>query len=88
MKDVPRLDPRETTAQIAAFGDAFRKEAFDARGLHSAGETNAHVAAWGAAHLAHFVEAAILVLDVDQRTALAQRLREHTTNGPMAQGPQ
>ena len=83
MKAVPRLDPQEIAAHIQAFGNAFRSEKFDAKALTGANSANAHLAGWGAAHLAHFIEAVSPVLTPDQRAEFAQRLREHSvhTNG-------
>ena len=80
MKAVPRLDPREIATHIQAFGDAFRSEKFDAKTLTGASGANAHLAGWGAAHLAHFIEAVSPVLTPDQRAEFAQRLREHSVH--------
>jgi hypothetical protein len=85
MSGVPRIDPQEIAAHLHAFGEAFRSDTFDARKLITGGDLDARVARWGAAHLAHFVEVAILVLTSDQRTVLAQRLRDHAAEGPIAQ---
>ncbi len=79
-KLVPRLDPQEVAAHLHSFGDAFRSEAFDAKSLATASDANRQVAGWGAAHLAHLVEAALLVLTAEQRAELAQRLREHASH--------
>jgi Spy/CpxP family protein refolding chaperone len=78
MKAVPRLDPQEVATHIRAFGDAFRSEKFDAKTLTGADGANAHLAGWGAAHLAHFVEAVSPVLPPDQRVEFARKLGEHT----------
>jgi Spy/CpxP family protein refolding chaperone len=80
MKAVPRLDPQEIAAHLRAFGEAFRREKFDARLLTTANGANAHLAGWGAAHLAHFIEAVSPVLTPDQRARFAQRLREHAAH--------
>ena len=80
MKAVPRLDPQEIATHIQAFGDAFRSEKFDAKALTGASGANAHLAGWGAAHLAHFIEAVSPVLTPDQRAEFAQRLREHSAH--------
>jgi Spy/CpxP family protein refolding chaperone len=82
----PRLDPREVATHIRAFGDAFRSETFDARALAATSAANAHLIAWGAAHTAYFVETATPVLTPDQRVQFAQRLREHASHDPSAQG--
>ena len=86
MKAVPRLDPQEIATHLRAFGDAFRSDKFDAKALTAASGANAHLVGWGAAHLAHFVETVSPVLTPDQRTKLAQRLREHAAHDPSAAG--
>jgi Spy/CpxP family protein refolding chaperone len=80
MKAVPRLDPQEIATHIRAFDDAFRSERFDAKALTGASGANAHLAGWGAAHLAYFIEAVSPVLTPDQRAEFAQRLREHSAH--------
>ena len=85
MKGVPRLDSEEVTTYLRAFGEAFRGETFDAKALTAANGANTHLAGWGAAHMARFVETASPVLSPDQRTKLAERLREHATHGLGAQ---
>ncbi len=80
LKGVRRVDSQEVATQLRAFGDAFRSEKFDAKSLTGASSTNAHIAAWGAAHLAQFVEAVSPVLSAEQRGELAKRLREHATH--------
>jgi Spy/CpxP family protein refolding chaperone len=86
MKAVPKLDPQEIATHLRTFGEAFQGEKFDAKGLLTAGAANGHMAGWGAAHLANFVEAMSLVLNPDQRAKFAQRLREHAAHDPSAQG--
>jgi Spy/CpxP family protein refolding chaperone len=86
MKAVPRLDPQEIATHLRAFGDAFRSEKFDAKVLTTASGANSHLAGWGAARLAHFVEALSAVLTPDQRTKFAQRLREHAAYNPNDRG--
>jgi Spy/CpxP family protein refolding chaperone len=85
LKGVPRVDPQEVAVQLRAFGDAFRSDQFDAKSLTGQDNVNAHIAAWGAAHLAHFIEAVSPVLSAEQRAALAKRLREHAAHNPSAQ---
>lgn len=80
MKAVPRLDPREISTYLRSFGDAFRGDKFDAKVFTRANDANAHLAGWGAAHLAHFIEAVSPVLTPDQRAEFAQRLREHSAH--------
>lgn len=86
MKGVSPLDPPEIAAHLRAFGDAFLGETYDARALTAANGVNAHMVGRGAAHMARFVEAASPILTPDQRAKLAQRLRQHSTHDPSAQG--
>jgi Spy/CpxP family protein refolding chaperone len=87
MNTALRLDSGKVATHLRAFGDAFRSEKFDARGLAAtANDANAQVIGWGAAHLAIFVETLAPVLTEDQRAKLAERLREHATHNPSAQG--
>jgi Spy/CpxP family protein refolding chaperone len=85
MKAVPRFDPQQIAMRLRTFGDAFRGDKADVKGLTAASDANTHMVGWGAAHLAHFVETVILVLSPDQRAKLAQRLREHATHNPSVQ---
>jgi hypothetical protein len=82
MRAVPRLDPQEIAAHLRAFGDAFRGDKFDARVLTTANGVDAHLAGWGAAHLAHFIEAVSPVLTPNQRAKFTERLREHSAHNP------
>jgi len=77
LKAVPQFDPKEVDAHLRAFGDAFRGNKFDAKTLGAANSANAHLAGWGAAQLASFIEAVSPVLTPDQRTEYVQKLREH-----------
>jgi Spy/CpxP family protein refolding chaperone len=85
MKGAPRIDAQEIAAHVRGFGDAFRGEKFDAKTLSTAGPANAHLAGWGAAHMARFVELAGPVLTPEQRAKLASRLREHAGHDPSAE---
>jgi Spy/CpxP family protein refolding chaperone len=76
------LDLQEIATRLGAFGDAFRSETFDPGAITTASDANAHMIAWGAAHMAYFVEAVSPVLTPDQRANLAQRLREHASHDP------
>jgi len=88
MKSVPRVDSRQVAARLKAFGDAFQSDQFDAKTYDAlaSGEdgADARLAGWGAAYLAHFVEAVSPVLDAQQRGTLAQRLRDHAAHNPSA----
>jgi Spy/CpxP family protein refolding chaperone len=75
-----------SASRIRRFCDAFRAETFDARSLTDAGATDARVAEWGAMKMAHFLEAATPALTPDQRTKLAQILRDHAAHGLAGEG--
>jgi Spy/CpxP family protein refolding chaperone len=89
MRSVPRVDSRQVAAHLKEFADAFQSDHFDAKtyGTLASGEdgADARLAGWGAAYLAHFVEAVSPVLDAQQRGTLAQRLRDHAAHNPSAQ---
>jgi Spy/CpxP family protein refolding chaperone len=88
MKPTRRLDEPQIRKQLQAFGEAFRKESFDAKAFNVASaETgpDGQLAGWGATYLAHFVEAANPVLAPEQRIALARRLHEHAAHNPSAE---
>ncbi len=84
MNRVTPLVPGEVERDIESFGDAFRRDTFDAKTTPPSGLLDARLAGWGAAHLANLVEAAVLVLTVEQRAQLAQLLREHTEQDAVA----
>lgn len=65
----------EIEARVRAF-DTFRNDSFDPSGLASDGPS-AHLASWGATHMALVFEALNPVLTSDQRTKLADILRAH-----------
>jgi Spy/CpxP family protein refolding chaperone len=82
MKDLPKIDAPEVEAHLRAFDAAFRSDSFDAKALPAGGRANAHLVGWGAARMARVVESISPVLTPDQRTALAERLREHASHEP------
>jgi Spy/CpxP family protein refolding chaperone len=86
MKAQPRFDPAEVAAHVRALGDAFRAPTFDAKALTTGSPATAHMAGWGAAHMARFVESVSPVLTPEQRGALAQILRLHANHNPSANG--
>ncbi len=86
MKSSAPLAQQEITAHLAAFSDAFRSETFEAHAINTESHANEHLAGWGAAHMAHFVEVASLVLTPEQRTKLVERLREHASHDAGIQG--
>ncbi len=88
LKTVPRVDPKQVTEQLAAFGAAFQNETFNAKGTGAAANVenvDARLATWGAAYLAHLVEAVAPVLLPQQREQLAQRLHQHAAHNPSAE---
>jgi Spy/CpxP family protein refolding chaperone len=84
-RSVPKLDEAAIAAHLRSFGDAFRSDKFDARTLTTATSANVQLVGWGGGHVARFVEAVSPVLTQDQRTTLAQELREHASHNPSAQ---
>lgn len=88
LKAVPRVDPKQVAAQLAAFGTAFQNETFNAKGTGAAANVenvDARLATWGAAYLAHLVEAVAPVLLPQQRDQLAHRLQQHAAHNPSAE---
>jgi len=81
MKRITPLSVADVDTKLRAFGDAFRGDAFDAKRTPSSSASNDQLAAWGVAHMTNLVEAAVLVLTVEQRTKLAMHLREHADHG-------
>jgi Spy/CpxP family protein refolding chaperone len=80
MNGVPRLDTQAAETQLQAFGEAFAGESFDAKSFTAAMNLDGSINGWSAAHMAHFVETAVLVLSPEQRTKLAEMLREHAAH--------
>jgi Spy/CpxP family protein refolding chaperone len=79
-KSAPPFDPQEIDAHLSAFSAAFEADPFDAKSLSHEGSANAHLAGWGAAHMAGFFVAVGPVLSPEQRTKLAAMLREHASH--------
>lgn len=71
---------KEVQDHLKAFAAAFKGDKFDAKALASAKTANAHVARWGATRRARFLEAAAPVLTPDQRTKLAQMIRDDASH--------
>ena len=88
LKTLPKkaLIQRQIASRLHGFGEAFRRETFDAGSLNSGNVTNADLAAWGAVHLVHLVETLSPVLTPDQRSQFAGQLREHAAHNPSAPG--
>jgi Spy/CpxP family protein refolding chaperone len=71
-----KFDPAEADARMKAFGAAFAADAFDAKSLPQSGASE-HMATWGVSRMARFYEALTPVLTPEQRTKVADKLREH-----------
>jgi Spy/CpxP family protein refolding chaperone len=82
----PHADPQEIAAHVHAFAEAFRADTFDARSISTGSADDAHLASAGAARMARFYEAVAAPLTADQRTKLANILREHASYNPSAKG--
>jgi|HubBroStandDraft_1064217.scaffolds.fasta_scaffold02382_2 Spy/CpxP family protein refolding chaperone len=87
-KDAPGpLDSQTIETHLKVFGQAFKKDSFDARSLSTASAANTLLARWGSARMAHFFESVTPVLTPEQRAALAQSLHQHMSHqeGPDGQ---
>jgi Spy/CpxP family protein refolding chaperone len=71
-----KFDPAEADARMKAFGAAFAADSFDAKSLAPSGASE-HMATWGVSRMARFYEALTPVLTPEQRTKVADKLREH-----------
>jgi len=71
---------KEVADHVAAFATAFKADKFNAKSLASAKAANGHMARWGATRRARFLEAAAPVLTPEQRTKLAQAIRDRANN--------
>jgi Spy/CpxP family protein refolding chaperone len=77
MKNSPQdQGHKEVQDHLQAFATAFKGEAFNAKSLAGAKAADGHMARWGATRMARFFEAAAPVLTPDQRTKLAQTIRD------------
>jgi Spy/CpxP family protein refolding chaperone len=83
MANLPgKLDPAEVDAHVKAFGDAFVKDTFDVKSLHTGEAVSSHLASSGAGRMARFYTVVAPILTADQRTKLADHFRKHQTSGP------
>jgi Spy/CpxP family protein refolding chaperone len=67
---------KDVQDHLQAFGAAFKSDAFNAKNLTMAKAANVHMTKWGATRRARFLEAAAPVLTPEQRTKLAQEIRD------------
>lgn len=80
MKGSPQdLVHKEVQDHIHAFVTSFKSDTFDAKTLAGGKAANGHMARWGATRMARFLEAAAPVLTPDQRTKLAQTIRDRAS---------
>jgi Spy/CpxP family protein refolding chaperone len=85
-RETAPLDPKEFETQVQAFGTAFAADTFDARTLAPAADASSHVARSGAGRMARFYEAAAPVLTPEQRTKVAEHLRDHLAEPQTSSG--
>ncbi len=71
------LDADKVEAHIRALGAAFEAPTFDPKAVGPAEGVNAHLTGWGATRMARFYAAVAPVLTPEQRTQLAERVRDH-----------
>jgi Spy/CpxP family protein refolding chaperone len=67
---------KEVQDHLAAFGTAFKADTFDAKKVAGGKAADGHIAKWGATRRARFLEVAAPILTPDQRTKLAQQIRD------------
>jgi Spy/CpxP family protein refolding chaperone len=75
-----KFDPAEAEAHMRNFGAAFTADQFDSKSLTTADGTNAHMATWGATRMVRFYQTVAPTLTPEQRTKLADMLREHANH--------
>jgi Spy/CpxP family protein refolding chaperone len=80
------FDPKEVETQLQAFGTAFASDTFDAHTLGTSDLAGSHAARSGAARMARFYEVAAPVLTPEQRTKVAEQLRDHLTEPQATSG--
>jgi Spy/CpxP family protein refolding chaperone len=71
------FDPKKGEADVEAFSKAFASDSFDAKSLTL--KANADLASYGATRMALFYETVTPLLTPEQRTKLAEHLREHAS---------
>jgi Spy/CpxP family protein refolding chaperone len=76
----PKPDPAALDAHLKAFETAFIAEKFDAKTLSTANAANAHLSKNGSARIARFYEIITPLLTPDQRTKLAEHVRERLSD--------
>jgi len=71
---------KEVQDHMQKFGPAFKADTFDAKSLATGPAAQGHMATWGATRMARLYEAAAPVLTPDQRTKLAQLIRDRAAH--------
>jgi Spy/CpxP family protein refolding chaperone len=83
-----KFDHKAAEAHMEAFFNAFASDKFDAKALTTADKANSGVTTWGATRMVKMYSAVTPVLTPDQRTKLANLLRDHATKTDFAgEGP-
>jgi Spy/CpxP family protein refolding chaperone len=75
----PKLNPADVDAHLKTLTTSFESGTFDAKTLNGMPFGDGHLASRGEKSMVAFYEAAAPVLTPDQRTKLAQKLRDHST---------
>ncbi len=75
------FDAAAFEAYLKAFDTAFAADTFDAKKLPAAGPGSASMVSWGTGRMASFYEALTPILTADQRSVLAEKLRQRSA-GP------
>jgi Spy/CpxP family protein refolding chaperone len=71
------FDTGAAEAHMKAFALAFPAASFDAKALTTADAANTKIAAWGVTRMVNLYQALTPVLSQDQRTKIANQLKEH-----------
>ena len=80
----PKFDPKKAEEHIQAFSTAFVSDNFDAKTLSA--NANSELSTHGAKRHVLFLETVTPLLTAEQRTKLAEHLREHSTHPAPAAG--
>jgi Spy/CpxP family protein refolding chaperone len=78
------FEPKQAEAHLQAFETAFASETFDAKMIKA--NANAHIATHGSKRMVLFYETVTPLLTPEQRTTLAEHLRQHADHQPVVAG--
>jgi Spy/CpxP family protein refolding chaperone len=78
MAGLPKFDSKNAEAHVHAFSTGFAGDSFDAKSVAS--NANGELAGHGATRMALFYETVTPLLTPEQRTKLAEHLREHASH--------